>query len=246
MRRCVLAVLMLLTACTGILSQPDPPASSAPELLTVRQLLSSAPPSGPVVVIGYLYADPAGAILVDGLSFSGSSRPQPVVTDAAQQIWLGKAIDAALDADLQRSDGIGYEIVQAHGELDGPGSFGPSGTHRYQLTSTDLTARSAEELTIAALLADTASYENEVVRIEGDLVASSDSAILVEAVGVGGVPDSNSLQIKLLSPIRDQALLQSLSSLPGTPVRFGPVQIVGLWQRGTLHPFAIITTSTER
>lgn len=238
MRSWLLIAMVLLTACAAAPAPPPSPASK-PSLLSVGELLASTPGSSPVTVVGYLYADPGGVILTDGLSFSADASPQPLQADPAQHIWLGATLDSSGDLALQRSGETRYGIVEAQGQLEGPGGFGPDARYRYQLSTARLTPRAPQELTISTLLSNSDTYTNQVVRVGGDLLTNEGTAILVEAVGRGGVPAPNSLQIKLDTPLRDPDLLQQLSSLPNSSVYFGPVQIDGLWRQGVLRPFAI-------
>lgn len=240
MRRWFIVLLFFLTACGGT---PAPSVRSLPatsDVFSVRDLLASTPASGAVTVIGYLYVDPDGAMLTDGLSFSDDAQPRLLNQDATHQIWLGSLDDTLIGVTLQDSGPVQYGIVQSHGQLEGPGQFGPDERYRYQLTPNSLTALTAQEVILPTLFADATLYENEVLRIRGDLLASADSAILVEDVGAGGVPVPDSLQIKLTAPIRDQALLQQLARAPDMSVYFGAVEIEGLWQRGVLQPLSII------
>jgi len=134
---------------------------------------------------------------------------------------------------------VQYGIVQAQGQVRGPGSFGSEGRYPYQFVPDSLKILSPETVTIGELLAGTAAYEQQLVRVKGELLTSEDTALLVSRIGAGGVPASNSRQLKLPVPLRDPALLDQLSQVADTPIYFGPVQIDGIWRGDILQPLGI-------
>ncbi len=237
--RCLLLGLLLVSACAS----GDPVTSLPDELgfVGVADLLDGTPVRGSVTVIGYLFVRPAGVVLLDGLSFSATPPPQPLVSDPSQQLWIGPSLDSSVVAELAQSGVVRYGIVQAQGQVSGPGTFGPAGRYRYRFTPDKLTFLSPPTVTIGELLANAAAYEQQLVRVEGELLTSDDTALLVSRIGAGGVPASNSRQLKLPVPLRDQALLDQLAQVADTPIYFGPVQIDGVWRGDMLHPLGITT-----
>jgi hypothetical protein len=78
------------------------------------------------------------------------------------------------------------------------------------------------------------------VRLQGQLLASDDSALLVERLGAGGVPEGSALQVKLAIPPPDSVALASLRPAGDGSIRFGPVEITGLWRAGRLYPLSVV------
>jgi hypothetical protein len=82
-----------------------------------------------------------------------------------------------------------------------------------------------------------------MVRLVGGLLAREDSALLVDRLGAGGLPEPKARQLKLGSPLRDRVLHQRLAGAPGGAVRFGQVQVEGIWRAGILTPLSITVLS---
>ncbi len=222
---------MLLTACgREAAAPPAPPA--APTLPTVGEILARPTP-GAITTVGYLFTTSEGAALVDGLRLSGAGAPAAIDASA---IWLGPAPTLSAGG-LTTAGAVGYAIVEATGRLEGPGQYGPGGRYSYSLADPVLSARSARDLRIALLLANSSLYEGQPVRLSGQLLLSPDTALLVESMGAGGVPDANALQVKLAIPPRDPSLAAALKG--NGRVSYGPVEIIGLWRGGRLYPLAV-------
>jgi hypothetical protein len=96
------------------------------------------------------------------------------------------------------------------------------------------------DLSIRLLLDNSGIYDNQPVRLSGQLLLGESTALLVDQLGSGGVPTSNAQQLKLVGPIEGDPLRERLTATTGGAARFGPVKIVGIWRRGTIYPLAII------
>jgi len=234
----LLSLLLLLSACQ---SASGPAPTPPPVRFTLMgALLAGDPPASnqDVTTIGYVLIDRAGATLVETIVFDPAGTPQPLATDTTP-IWLGADARAQLQKALRGTATVQYAAAIARGRLSGPGSFGPGGQYRYQLSTPTLEPIVAEETTIADLLGRPAGYESRLVRVVGGLLVRDTSALLVDLLGAGGLPAPKALQIKLRGPIRDSQLLARLKGAPSGAVRFGQIQIEGLWSGGTLAPLAI-------
>ncbi len=130
-------------------------------------------------------------------------------------------------------------MVLARGRLEGPGNYGPDGSYHYQMRGPQLQAIAPEETNIRTLSGNAAAYEGRIVRLTGALLAHSGSAVLVERLGAGGLPEEGARQLKLNGPIRDHKLLDQLKRTGGG-IYFGQVQIEGFWRGGQLTPLAIL------
>jgi hypothetical protein len=232
--------LCLALAATGC-SDTSPPALPLPTVapldFTPIDVLLAQPSSARVSTAGYVLVSTAGAELVDSISFSAGATPQPLAP-VEKRIWLGADTPPALAGALHSAGTLRYAIVAAHGRLEGPGTYGPGG-YRYQMVAPDLQPLSPQETTIAALLDSSALYENRPVRLIGALLARPDSALLIERLGAGGLPAPKARQVKLRASIQDQALLARLQGPPSGAIRYGQVQVEGIWHAGVLTPLSI-------
>lgn len=245
MRVYVLLIVFLLAACSEVSApaQVSPTPLPAPVLPIADTLARGAPPSGAEsATVGYVVVDATGARLLDGLSFSAGATPQPL-SGAAAQIWLDADAVGALTNALRTAGDIRYAAVLARGHLEGPAAYGPGGAYRYRLSSAQLRPLAPQDTTIAALLSNSATYDGQLVRVAGALLTRADSALLVDHVGSGGLPEAGARQLKLPGPLRDTALLARLRRAPAGSVRFGPVQVEGFWQNGALIPLALFPIS---
>jgi hypothetical protein len=234
-------LVLLLVACGDIVSPPALPPTPTPLIFTpLDDLLGRNMPltGAEVSTVGYVVVDDAGARLLDGMSFSAGDAPQPL--SGAGQVWLGADIVRSLGGLLQRTGGVRYAVVVAHGRLEGPGVYGPDGNYRYQLIDPRLRTLTHEETSITALLDNAVAYEGRLVRVAGGLLAHKDSALLVEQLGAGGLPAPGTRQLKLRGPLHDVALLGRLKRTPNGAIHFGQVQIEGFWRDGQLAPLAIL------
>jgi hypothetical protein len=234
MMLCML-LIALYSACSAA-PQPSRERQPPPRVQLVAELIAAPPTPGSLTTVGYLYLDDDGARLVSGLTNSaGTLQPLDAL---ATQIWLGTIPDR-IAGELQSNGVVRYGAVRVVGTLAGPGTFGPDGRHTHQLLDVTYTLLVASDISIALLETNLATYEQQVVRLPGQLLLGTSSALLVDQLDVGGVPATNARQLKLAQPIRDQALLSQLQGAPGAAARFGPVTVEGFWQRGVLYPLLI-------
>jgi hypothetical protein len=226
----LLALLALLAAC-GPARQAQPTAPPAPTVPVVGELLAGPTP-GPVRVVGYLGGGPGAATLSDSL-LAGASGQAPA------GIWIGATPALGEGGAAAELGGASYTLVEARGQLEGPGAFGPGGQYAYQISAPTLTPLSVREISLPLLLENSGLYVGQPVRLRGQLLVGPGSAILVERLGAGGVPDATALQIKLAPPPDDPTLGAALRPAANGAVRFGPVEITGLWRGDRLHPLSI-------
>jgi hypothetical protein len=240
MRRLISLLLTLTLALAGCASAEITPAASPPPQPTIPAVAEglAGQPEGHIELIGYLYRTAAGSALVGGLSFSQGGAPTPLAEAGA--IWLPTAPTLPADTRVDSAGDVSYLIVRARGQLSPKGSYGPGGTYLHQLTEASLEPLSVRDLSIKLLLDNSGIYDNQPVRLAGQLLLGTSSALLVDQIGSGGVPAASAQQIKLLGPIEGAALRQRLTAAPGGSARFGPVQIIGIWRRSSLYPLTII------
>lgn len=234
------AILVTLAACGG---RRDAEVSPTPLPAThgVGELLA-APTPGPVRAFGCLLITPQGAALVDGIRLSPKGEPIPLETEG---MWLGAPPPLPAESSLEAAGDARYGVVIAAGALDGPGRFGPAGQYAFQLRNPEVTPVGLREVTIALLVQNSDLYEGQAVRVQGALLARPDAALLVERLGPGGVPEAAARQIKLARPVSDPPTLERLRRGAGAAVRFGPVQMTGVWRDGRLYPLAVQVLETR-
>jgi hypothetical protein len=118
---------------------------------------------------------------------------------------------------------------------------GPNGQR--ELAAESLVVVVPEETSVGALLDRSGLYNGRLVRVNGGAVISGSSAVLVDQLGDGGIPQPGARQIKLRPAAQDDALLAKLrSSSPAGDQqgpRFGSVQVEGYWRDGALVPLII-------
>lgn len=232
MRLITVLLLVMLAGCAPSANQP-PVAATVVPVATVPAVgeLLSAPTSGEVVAVGYLLVEPAGAVLLDKLDANGAPP-----NNSETAIWLSEPLEFPGESNAAAQS----PLVQAQGQLEGPGQYGPDGRYRYQLAEAQLRLLGVRELSVALLLDNSALYEGQPVRLQGQLLLSADTALLMDRIGSGGVPDASSRQIKLATPLDDPTLEAQLQAGGGGGmVRFGPVEVVGLWRQSRLYPLMI-------
>jgi hypothetical protein len=133
-----------------------------------------------------------------------------------------------------------YTAVAAFAPIEGPASFGEGGAFRYRMRAPRIEPLSAQDATLAALLDQPGAYAGRLVRVTGAALLRADEAVLVEQLGAGGVPAAAGREIKLIGAARDTALADRLQATPGGSVRFGLVQVEGLWRDGALVAFSVL------
>ena len=225
--------LAILAACGS-----DAPVTTplpAPAFLPLDLALDAPRPSSPIAA--YLLVDASGARLVAGLSFSNDATPVPT-DQPMRQVWLdpGGEIDNFV-ARAQPAGKVRYLAVAVTGALEGPGAFGPDGIFGYRLHPQTIMPLPWQETTVAFLAMTPAT--GQAVRLTGALIASQHEAVLVEALGPGGAPTPQARQVKLRAPLRDAALLSNLTTTPGGAVRYGMVQVEGIWRDGMLTSMGV-------
>lgn len=241
--RCVSTVALIATlfltlplvACGGE-PTPQPTLPPVPTVPAVGELLEGAA-AGPTTTIGYLYTTPEGSLLADSLSAGagGAFVPAPGLG-----VWLEQVPALPSDSPTTPAGMGSYTLVEARGSLEGPGEFGPGGSYGFRMIAPVLEPLGVRELNIPLLLQNSELYEGQPVRLRGQLIAGPDSAILVERLGAGGVPEATALQLKLAAPPRDPAVAAALRPAGSSGVHFGPVEITGLWRAGRLYPLLTI------
>ncbi len=228
----VCTCLAILAACSGAPAATPVPA---PTFLPLDVALDASRISSPVSA--YLLIDASGARLVAALGFSSGATPTPL-DPPARQVWLDPgAITDDLIARAQPTGDVRYLAVAATGALEGPGAFGPDGAFGYLMRPRTITPLPWQETTVAFLATTPAT--GQAVRVTGALIASQTEAVLVEALGPGGAPAPQARQVKLRAPLRDPALLSRLTATPGGAVRYGMVQVEGIWREGALAPMGV-------
>jgi hypothetical protein len=229
--------MLALVGCSSAQDTPVVPAPPQPTIPAVAEELSGLA-EGRFEAIGYLYRTPQGAALVGGLSFSQGEPPTPLA--AAEAIWLPDPPALPADIAIASAGEISYLIVHARGQLSPKGSYGPGGGYARQLTEVALEPLSVRDLHIKLLLENAGIYDNQPIRLSGQILLGASTALLVDQLGSGGVPSSNAQQIKLVGPIEGAPLRTHLTATSGGAAHFGPVQIIGIWRRSVLYPLAII------
>lgn len=233
-----LTLALILAGCSSTApSQSTPPP--APTVPAVGELIEGAA-AGAVKTVGYLYTTAEGSVLADSMWAGDGGVPAPA---DGLGIWVEGAPPLPADSPTTAAGAARYTIVEARGVLEGPGQYGPGGRYAFRLTSPALRPLSVRELTIPLLLQNSGLYEGQPVRLRGQLLATGDAAILVERLGSGGVPEADALQLKLASPPRDPAVAAALRQAGSGDVRFGPVEITGLWRAGRLYPLNVLVPS---
>lgn len=195
----------------------------------------AAPTAGPVSTIGMLYVTGDGAALVDELRIGADGAMSPLDD---QGIWLGWPAGLPAEARRVRGGEARSMVVELSGSLVGPGQYGLAGQYAYTIDEPVLKPLDARDLTIPLLLGNSDMYEGLPVRLRGHLLASSGTALLIERIGEGGIPDERALQVKLAALPRDPTLIAALHASADGRAAFGPVEITGLWRGGRLYPLA--------
>jgi hypothetical protein len=229
----VLLLCLLTVLSVGCSGGGAGPAGSTLIDQTVAEALATESDAA-VSIVGYLVQDERGVVLTGGMSFA-ADPPTPLAE--APELWLGPTPpeEPALTPAGERS----FALVRVVGIIEGPGTFGPTGL-AYQVREPRITAVAPRPTQLTALLAAAATSENQVLQISGQLLSGPGTNLLVEELGPGGVPDAAARQIKLIMPAGDPALNERLA--PGGGVRYGPVEVIGIWRAGSIYALAIVPT----
>jgi hypothetical protein len=227
----LLLIGMLILLCAGCSTGGAAPPAPAPVDQTVAELLAASP-GGPVAVVGYLVNDARGVHLTGGMSFT-ADPPAPL--PATPELWIGAEPPPGVV--LETAGDRAFSLVRVVGTLEGPGAYG-SAEATYRLREPAIEALTPHAIRLTALLAAASTSENQVLRISGELLSGPGTNLLVENLGPGGVPAASARQIKLIIPADDPALAERLA--PGGGVRYGPVEVIGIWRAGVIHALAIV------
>lgn len=242
-RTCAAALLALLLAvlsgCQDAGAPAALPPTATPQAFVLMSDLLKSPASQHQVVttVGTLLVGPDGGVLVDAIVYDAQGMPQPLDT-GTPQLWVGANARSHVQGKLRSAGKLEYASMIARAQLDGPGSYGPGGKYQYQLSNPTFEPLSAQETTIGDLLDQPAAYDNRLVRLVGGLLIRGTSSLLIDKIGSGGIPAPKARQLKLRTPIADQALVSRLKSAPGGAVHFGQAQVEGFWRNGMLTPFS--------
>jgi hypothetical protein len=236
----LLLTLLLTLILAGCASSQHIPAATPPPQPTIPAVAEglSGQPGGRFEAIGYLYRSAEGSALVGERSFSQGEAPAPLADTG--KIWLPDPPALPANTAVDSAGEISYLIVRARGQLSPSGSYGPGGGYTRQLTAADLEPLSVRDLSFKLLMDNSEIYDNQPVRLSGQILLSESTALLVDQLGSGGVPTSDAQQIKLVGPIEGDPLRERLTATSGGTAHFGPVQIIGIWRRSSLYPLAII------
>ncbi len=215
-----LLILIGLVGCGPIPGITSNTSLSQPTMPGLAEALDR-PPKETIETIGYLVPMEGGAALIGGLSFA---HGEPQAIEDAGTLWL---------PGLRLISNGMLQLVQVDGVLSAPGSYGPDAAYPHQLEQFHIQALKINDLSIEQLLAAPGRYMNKPVRIQAQILISESSALLVESLGVGGVPDASAQQIKLSGPIERGALLEQLQASGNT--HFGTVEVVGIWHGQSLY-----------
>lgn len=227
-------IVIMITGCGRAPVAPAPTAVSQPTTVLLADL---APlPTGPQTVTATLITMSAGAALAATVVRSDAGI---VPLEPQQVIWLGP-VD--LPPDLTDNP-LAAQVVQAAGIVEGPGSFGPDGAYRYQMRDPTLRPLPLRTIDMALLVQNSALYHEQAIQLRGELLLSASSAILSERSGPGGVPAEDTRQIKLAAFAANPVLAEQLRSGSGEDVRYGTVEITGIWRDNRLYPLIIVLPS---
>lgn len=230
-----LLLAMLLTSCATPPSLPPnvPPAPTAIPFIQLNNL----PRQGSITTLGYLLITTDGAVLAPAAGFT--TAVPAALGEIADQIWCGQCPDLAEAGSFATTAGVRHAIVLVAGTLDPPGSYGPAGIYPRQLQNTRLTVMNPEETNIESLRKRAGFYQQRVVRVVGWLLLSSGSAVLVDTLNQGGVPEPGAISLKIRHLTEDAALIAGLQATESGSVRYGQVQVEGYMQDGALIPLAL-------
>jgi hypothetical protein len=230
--------LLLLAGC-GPGEAARGPGAALPSFLLVEEAIAR-PELATGAVAGYLMAEAGGELLAPGLS-SGPDGLRPTGSER-ERIWIERPATAGTPGAMP-APGQRFVLAVVSGRLEGPGAYGPAGAYRFRIIEPRVTVVTPRETTVAGLLERPEAFAGRAVRVNGALLASPASALLVERLGPGGVPEADARQLKLARPLPLEALPESLQRSPSGDVRFGLVQVEGFWREGALTPLAILPVS---
>lgn len=229
MIRVLLLLVLLLSACVGQSPTPLPLPSTVQreETLALPALLSEPQRwSGQrITLIAPVLLRDDERILTMQLG-----QPNPASESA---LWLAEAPSDAVRRQLD--DGAGF--LKLRGRLSPPGAFGRDQHYAYQFVADDIGVIEPERTTIAIMADNPLAIDGVLLAITGTLLLRGDSALLVDRVSAGGVPEAEARQIKLPRSAVAENITTAFKRSGG--VRWGPVRITGWWQNAAIAPFAV-------
>lgn len=229
MLRTLLPLLLLLCACAG--QAPAPlPSSAQPgreETLTLAVLLGEPQRwSGQhITLIAPALLSPSERIL--------TTRLGPTASSNDTSLWLADAPPELVMEQL--NDGAGF--LKLRGRLSPPGAFGLDQRFTYQFVADELAVLVPERTTVANLADNPRAIDRVLLAVSGTLLLRGESALLVDHVSSGGVPQTAARQIKLPRGAIDAAAVSGFRR--SGDVSWGPVRVVGWWQNAGITPFSV-------
>jgi hypothetical protein len=224
--------LAALTACATP-TTPTPVMLPLPTAIPFTPF-DSLPQQGQVTLVGYLLITNGSAILAPAASVGGTA-PE-ALGNSNTRIWCGDATNLTLAGVLTTTGTAQHALVLASGILDPPGNYGSNGIFAHQLRNPQIQVVAPQEATVSDIRANMEIYRQRVVRVVGWLVLTSDSAVLIDKLGDGGMPAPNAVSLKLHHVPDDPAISAGLQNASGGSVRYGQVQIEGAISDGALIP----------
>jgi hypothetical protein len=229
MRRCIYLTIVLMLAACGSPALPTPisvDANPSP-LRSVSEIGRGDFDGATITVIAPVVQRSGGRTLVPALSFTNAD-PTPLLGSPGESVLLGG--DPLTGLTVVPSDGSEYGVVRATGIIQ----VTADGIRQIQPSTVKVLAPTS--LTLADLQANSATYSGQIVALKGSVVVKPGAALLVDAVGPGGVPNDTAAQIKIAQPFADAALIERLPQHSGD-IRYGPISVVGLWRGQSLTIF---------
>ena len=218
-------LLVLMVGCGGSTPPTVAPTDENTPLRPLAEIWRGDYDGATVNVLAPVLRRSNGQVLVPALSVVGA-EPTPLLDTPASAIVLGG--DPLIG--LTDAGATAYGVVNVRGTVQ----VGADGVRQIQPTSSKVLVPTS--ITLAALQRDSSVYQGQVVAISGTLIIKADAALLVEAVGSGGVPSATAVQIKIVQPFNDAALVAALPNTSGT-IRYGEATLTGIWQGNALVVF---------
>jgi hypothetical protein len=226
----LLCAVLVFGACNQAPARPTPPpvATAVPFTPLPEALRTGA---GRTATLGYLVAEQQGAWLADTVRVGDGTIS--ILTPDNSLVWCGDAA-GQVEGALLGAQGRRYALVSVDGELQGPGRYGPEGRFAWQIASPQVRVVAPQETSIAMLLAAGSNSARRVVRLNGHVLLNESSALLIDKLGAGGIPEPGAQQLKLRRTARDAQLEQQLQSIGAGAFRTGQVQVEGYLDNGAL------------